>query len=49
VALPDTQHYITHQKQQMSEKGEITQQYNDTLAMPCYVKSSFLIFVVFDV
>jgi len=26
-----------HQKQQLSEKGDITQQYIDTLVMSCYV------------
>jgi len=26
---------ITHQKQQISDKGDITQQYIDTLAMSC--------------
>jgi len=41
--------HITHQKQQLSEKGDITQQYIDTFTMSCCVISPFLIFAAFDV
>ena len=32
---------VTRRKQQISEKGDITQQYIDTLAMSCCVVSLF--------
>jgi len=41
---------ITHQKQQISEKGDITQQYIDTLTMSsCSNSPLFRIFAVFGV